>query len=60
MKIVRFEILGNIKYGMTEGDVVRGFKGSPLADFKGPGSVFPLDGSTYKVSEVKLLALKQV
>ena len=56
MKIVRFETLGNIKYGMIEADVVCGFKGSPFADFKGPGSVFQLDGSTYKVSEVKLIA----
>jgi len=55
MRIVRFEFLGNIKYGTIEGDAVRGFQGSPFKDFKGPGSSFPLDGSAYKLSEVKLL-----
>lgn len=56
MRIVRFEALGNIKFGMIEGDVVRGFKGSPFETFGKAGSPFPLDGSTYKLSEVKLLS----
>lgn len=56
MRIVRFEVRGNIKYGIVEADVVHGLQHSPFRDFKGPGSSFPLDGSTYKMSEVKLLA----
>jgi 2-keto-4-pentenoate hydratase/2-oxohepta-3-ene-1,7-dioic acid hydratase in catechol pathway len=56
MKIVRFEAFGNIKYGMIESYVVHGFGGSPFSAFKRGVSPFPLDGSTYKLSEVKLLA----
>jgi len=56
MRIVRFETFGNIKYGMIESDVLHGFQSSPFGDFKGPGSPFPLDGSSYKISQVKLLA----
>jgi 2-keto-4-pentenoate hydratase/2-oxohepta-3-ene-1,7-dioic acid hydratase in catechol pathway len=56
MRLVRFEAFGNIKYGMLESDVVHGIQGSPFKNFKGPGSPFPLDGSSYKVSQVKLLA----
>jgi 2-keto-4-pentenoate hydratase/2-oxohepta-3-ene-1,7-dioic acid hydratase in catechol pathway len=56
MRIVRFEVLGNIKYGMIDGDILRAFQRSPFSDFKRPGSSFPLDGITYKMSEVKLLA----
>ncbi len=56
MRIVRFEALGNIKYGMVERDVIHGFKGSPFKDFRGVGSTFPLDGSTYELNQVKLLA----
>jgi hypothetical protein len=40
MRIVRFETLGNIKYGMVENDVVHGFQGSPFSNFRGPGSPF--------------------
>jgi 2-keto-4-pentenoate hydratase/2-oxohepta-3-ene-1,7-dioic acid hydratase in catechol pathway len=56
MRIVRFKAVGNIKYGMVESDVVHGFQGDPFREFKGPGSSFPLDGTTYKMSEIKLLA----
>ncbi len=56
MRIVRFRTLGNIKYGMVESDVVHGFQDSPFRNFKGPGSSFPLDGTTYKMSQIKLLA----
>ena len=56
MRIVRFEILGDIKYGMLDGDDIHGFQGSPFSDFKKPGGFFPLDGSSYKMSEVKLLS----
>jgi hypothetical protein len=56
MRIVRFGVFGNIQYGVIEKDVVRGFQDSPFKDFKGPGSYFPLDGSTYNINRVKLLA----
>lgn len=56
MRIVRFAARGKVKYGVLEDNVVRGFRGSPFARFRGPGSTFSLDGSTYKLDEVRLLA----
>ena len=45
-----------IKYGVLEGNVIRGFRDSPFARFKGDDSSFVLDGSNYEESEVRLLA----
>lgn len=56
MRIVRFTIQGKVKYGRLEGSIIHCFRGSPWAHFKGPGSSFTLDGSTYELSEVRLLA----
>jgi len=56
MQIVRFVAQGRIKYGMLEDDIIRGFRGSPLAYFGGVGSAFKFDENTYKLNEVKLLA----
>ena len=57
MKIVRFVTQGRIKYGVLEGDnTIQGLRGSPFAHFEGSGSAFKLDGSAYKLDEVKLLA----
>ena len=56
MRIIRFEAFRNIKYGMVDGDVVRGFQDNPFRNFKVPGSSFPLDRTIYKMSEIKLLA----
>ena len=56
MQIVRFSVKGKIKYGKLESDIIHCFRGSPLAHFKGPGSSFTLDGSTYELSKVRLLA----
>lgn len=56
MRIIRFAAQGKVKYGVSEGNVIHGLRGSPLAHFKGPGSSFPLDGSSYELDEVRLLA----
>ncbi|MFQ5826737.1 MAG: fumarylacetoacetate hydrolase family protein [Dehalococcoidia bacterium] len=56
MPIIRFAARGKIKYGVLEGNVIRGLRGSPSARFRGPGSPFTLDGSTYEPGEVRLLA----
>jgi 2-keto-4-pentenoate hydratase/2-oxohepta-3-ene-1,7-dioic acid hydratase in catechol pathway len=56
MKIIRFQVSGQVKYGMIEGDIISGFQNSPFHDFEMPTDSFPLDGTTYKLSEVKLLA----
>jgi 2-keto-4-pentenoate hydratase/2-oxohepta-3-ene-1,7-dioic acid hydratase in catechol pathway len=56
LRIVRFSVQGKVKYGVFEGDVIRGLRGSPFARFKNSGSFHKLDGSTYKLAEVRLLA----
>lgn len=56
MRIVRFAVQGKVKFGKLKGNVIHGFKGSPFTRFKGPGSSFPLDGSSYNLDEAKLLA----
>jgi len=56
LRIVRFSVQGKVKYGVFEGDVIRGLRGSPFARFKSSGSFHKLDGSTYKLAEVRLLA----
>ena len=56
MRIVRFAARGRVKYGALEDDVVHVLRGSPFAQFKGHGSSFTLDGSSYKLGEVRLLA----
>ena len=56
MRIVRFSVRGKIKYGLFEGDVIRGLRGSPFARFGGSGTLQKLDGSTYRLDKVRLLA----
>ena len=56
MRIVRFAARGKVKYGMLSENVIQGFRGSPFTHFKRFGSSFTLDGSTYGLSEVRLLA----
>jgi len=56
LPIVRFAAQRKVKYGILEGNVIRGFRGSPFVHFKGPGSSFTLDGSTYELGEVRPLA----
>jgi 2-keto-4-pentenoate hydratase/2-oxohepta-3-ene-1,7-dioic acid hydratase in catechol pathway len=52
MKIARFSVQSEVKYGVIENDIVRGFQGSPFS----PEDGFTADGSSYKLSDVKLLA----
>ncbi len=56
MRIVRFAAGGKVKYGLFEGEVIQGLRGSPFTRFRGPGSPFALDGKTYNPGEVRLLA----
>jgi 2-keto-4-pentenoate hydratase/2-oxohepta-3-ene-1,7-dioic acid hydratase in catechol pathway len=56
LRIVRFAVKGKVKFGKLEGNFIHGFKGSPFANFKSHGGSFPLDGSRFKLDEVKLLA----
>ncbi|MCL0088273.1 fumarylacetoacetate hydrolase family protein [Dehalococcoidia bacterium] len=56
MQIVRFAAGRKVGYGILEENVIRGFRGSPFALFKRFGSSFPLDGSVYKLEDVRLLS----
>ncbi|MFC1925291.1 fumarylacetoacetate hydrolase family protein [Chloroflexota bacterium] len=56
MRIVRLATKRKVTYGVLEDTTIHGFRGSPFARFKGNGSSFVLDGSTYKLDEVRLLA----
>jgi 2-keto-4-pentenoate hydratase/2-oxohepta-3-ene-1,7-dioic acid hydratase in catechol pathway len=56
LHIVRFIAQGKIKYGVIEGNVVQVLRGSPFAQFRGPGSKFTFDGSTFESDGVRLLA----
>ncbi len=56
MRVVRFAAQGKVKYGRLEGNIIHCFRGSPLVHFKGHDSSFTLDGSTYELGQVRLLA----
>ena len=56
MRIVRFAAASKIKYGVLEGENIRGFRGQPFTRLKDSGSAFSFDGSVYKLPEVRLLA----
>ena len=56
MRIVRFAATGKVRHGVLEGNVVRGFPGSPFPNFKRLGSSPSFDGTAYELDEVKLLA----
>ncbi|MDD5093760.1 MAG: fumarylacetoacetate hydrolase family protein [Dehalococcoidia bacterium] len=49
MRIVRFSCSGKVKYGVMEKDLIRGLRGGPFTRLL-------MDGSTYHLEEVKLLA----
>jgi 2-keto-4-pentenoate hydratase/2-oxohepta-3-ene-1,7-dioic acid hydratase in catechol pathway len=53
---VRISTGGVTKYGVIDGDTVRGFTGSPFASTQGQDDQFEADGSVYKLPDVKLLA----
>lgn len=56
MRIVRFIIQGKAKYGVLEGDVIRGFRGNPFVHFRGNGGSSMFDGIAYELDNVRLLA----
>lgn len=55
MRIVRFTAQGKISNGVLRGDTVQGFKGSPF-QHGSANQLFDLDGTSYPLNEVKLLA----
>ena len=56
MRIVRFAVQGKSKYGVLAGSTVHGLSGSPFAHFRGSGTSFRRDGSTYEMPSVNLLS----
>ena len=56
LRIVRFAAQGKSRHGVLAESVIRGFPSNPFIQFKRFGRSFALDGSTYKLDEVKLLA----
>jgi 2-keto-4-pentenoate hydratase/2-oxohepta-3-ene-1,7-dioic acid hydratase in catechol pathway len=56
VQIVRISTGEITKYGVIEGDIVRGFTGSPFSGGEEQGNQFEADGSIYKLPDVKLLA----
>jgi len=56
LRIVRFAVGGKVRYGVLEGNVIRSFRGSPFTYFRGKDSSLKLDGSTYELKSVRLLA----
>ncbi|MBM4446353.1 MAG: DUF2437 domain-containing protein [Chloroflexi bacterium] len=56
MRIVRFVAKGRAKYGLLAQNTISGLRGSPFSHFKHFSSTSTLDGSTYKLDEVRLLA----
>ena len=56
MLIVRFSFRGKVKYGTLVKNVIYGLKGSPFTHFKQLSDPAMLDGSLYRLEEVKLLA----
>jgi len=56
LRIVRFFVQGKIKYGVFDGDAIRGLRGTPFARSGGSAILQKLDGSAYGPDEVKLLA----
>jgi len=56
LRIVRFAIEGKVKHGVLEDNVIRSLRGSPFTYFRGQGTSFKLDGSTYELNRVRLLA----
>jgi 2-keto-4-pentenoate hydratase/2-oxohepta-3-ene-1,7-dioic acid hydratase in catechol pathway len=56
LRIVRFAVRGKVKYGVLEGNIIRGLRSNPFARFKGPGGSFTFDGDSYELGGVRLLA----
>ena len=56
MRIVRFAAQGKTKYGLLTKNTISGLRGSPFSHFEHLNSPSILDGNTYKLDKVKLLA----
>lgn len=56
MRIVRFAAHGKVKYGILKGDVISGLSRSPFVQFRRSHGSFAVDKSSYKLTEVRLLA----
>jgi 2-keto-4-pentenoate hydratase/2-oxohepta-3-ene-1,7-dioic acid hydratase in catechol pathway len=56
MRIVRFLIRGRARYGILDRNTIRGLRGSPYLHFQHLNSKSILDGSTYALDKVRLLA----
>lgn len=54
MRIVRYELRGRARYGVMEGERIRGIRGNPFGGRRGWNPKW--DGSTYHVTEVRVLA----
>ncbi|MBI4289033.1 MAG: fumarylacetoacetate hydrolase family protein [Chloroflexi bacterium] len=56
MRIVRFLAGGRARYGVLEGETIRGLRVSPFAQSWSAGGGYVLDGSAYALGEGRLLA----
>ncbi|MFC1906306.1 fumarylacetoacetate hydrolase family protein [Chloroflexota bacterium] len=56
MRIVRFITQGKVKYGTLVDTVIHSFQGRLFTHLKDSGSSFILDGNTYQLDDVRLLA----
>lgn len=56
MRILRYSSKGRAKYGVLDGNTIKGLRGSPFAKFRGSDSLFVIDDSSHHLNEVKLLA----
>lgn len=56
MRIVRFGTKGRARYGVLDGNTIRGLQGSPFAGSRGVGDSLSFDGKTCDPAKVKLLA----
>ena len=56
MRLVRFTAGAGVRHGVLDNDVITGLSVSPFAHFTRSSKSLRLDGSTYRLNEVKLLA----
>jgi 2-keto-4-pentenoate hydratase/2-oxohepta-3-ene-1,7-dioic acid hydratase in catechol pathway len=56
VRIVRFVAQGKTKYGLLTKNTISGLRGSPFSHFEHLSSPSVLDGNTYKLDKVRLLA----
>jgi 2-keto-4-pentenoate hydratase/2-oxohepta-3-ene-1,7-dioic acid hydratase in catechol pathway len=56
MRIVRFSASGRARYGILSGDTIHGFYGNPYSHLDHLNSPSILDGNTYTLDEIRLLA----